>query len=66
MPPWLRCWAWWYARAVWIACSSSFLSAGVARLETCVEVIYWVNTTDLSLPDRRLLVEWVEGLGAMA
>lgn len=35
-------------------------------LETCVEVIYWVNTTDLSLPDRRLLVEWVEGLGAMA
>lgn len=36
-----------------------------ARLETGAEVIYWVNTTGLSLPYRRLLTELVEGLGAM-
>jgi hypothetical protein len=36
-----------------------------ARLETSAEIIYWVNTTGLSLPYRRLLAELVEGLGAM-
>jgi hypothetical protein len=36
-----------------------------ARLETCAEVIYWVNTTGLSLPYRRLLEELVEGWGAI-
>ena len=36
-----------------------------ARLDTGAEVIYWVNTTGLSLPYRRLLTELVEGLGAM-
>ncbi len=36
-----------------------------ARLETASEVIYWVNTTGLSLSYRRLLEEVVDGLGAM-
>lgn len=36
-----------------------------ARLETSAEIIYWVNTTGLSLPYRRLLAELVEGLCAI-
>lgn len=36
-----------------------------ARLETLSQVVYWVNTTGLSLPNRRLLSEIVEGLCAM-
>ena len=33
--------------------------------ETASEIVYWVNTTGLSLPYRRLLEEVVDGLGAM-
>jgi hypothetical protein len=33
-----------------------------ARLETCTEVIYWINTAGLSLSYRRLLAEMVAGL----
>jgi hypothetical protein len=36
-----------------------------ARLETASEVVYWVNTTGLSLSYRRLLEGIVDGLGAM-
>src|SRR5215510_2141494 len=36
-----------------------------ARMETLSQVVYWVNTTGLSLPNRRLLSEIVEGLCAM-
>jgi hypothetical protein len=36
-----------------------------ARMETLSQVAYWVNTTGLSLPNRRLLSEVVEGLCAM-
>jgi hypothetical protein len=36
-----------------------------ASLETASEIVYWVNTTGLSLPYRRLLEEVVDGLGAM-
>jgi len=36
-----------------------------ARLETASEVVYWVNTTGLSLSYRRRLEEVVEGLEAM-
>ena len=36
-----------------------------ARMETPCQVIYWVNTAGLSLPNRRLLTEVVEGLCAM-
>jgi len=36
-----------------------------ARLETASEVVYWVNTTGLSMSYRRLLEEIVDGLGAM-
>ena len=36
-----------------------------ASLETAAEIVYWVNTTGLSLPYRRLLEEVVDGLGAM-
>jgi hypothetical protein len=36
-----------------------------ARMETLSQVVYWVNTTGLSLPNRRLLREIVEGLCAM-
>jgi hypothetical protein len=36
-----------------------------ARLETASEIVYWVNTTGLSLSYRRLLGEVVNGLGAM-
>jgi hypothetical protein len=36
-----------------------------ARMETPSQVVYWVNTAGLSLPNRRLLSEVVEGLCAM-
>jgi hypothetical protein len=36
-----------------------------ARMETPSQVVYWVNTDGLSLPNRRLLSEIVEGLCAM-
>jgi len=36
-----------------------------ARMETTSQVVYWVNTAGLSLPNRRLLHEIVEGLCAM-
>ncbi len=36
-----------------------------ASLETASEIVYWVNTTGLSLPYRRLLEEVVDGLGAL-
>ena len=36
-----------------------------ASLETASEIVYWVNTTGLSLPYRRLLEEVVNGLSAM-
>jgi hypothetical protein len=36
-----------------------------ARIGTSSEVVYWINTTGLSLPYRRLLAEVVEGLCAM-
>jgi hypothetical protein len=36
-----------------------------ARMGTSSEVVYWINTTGLSLPYRRLLAEVVEGLCAM-
>ena len=36
-----------------------------ASLETASEIVYWVNTTGLSLPYRRLLEEVVDGLGAI-
>ncbi len=36
-----------------------------ARVETPTELVYWVNSTGLSLPKRRALDEIVEALGAM-
>jgi hypothetical protein len=36
-----------------------------ARMETPSQVVYWVNTDGLSLPNRRLLSEVVEGLCVM-
>lgn len=36
-----------------------------ASLETATEIVYWVNTSGLALPYRRLLKEVVDGLGAM-
>ena len=36
-----------------------------ARMETTSQVVYWVNTAGLSLPNRRLLTKIVEGLCAM-
>jgi hypothetical protein len=36
-----------------------------ACLETPSEIVYWVNTTGLSRPYRRLLEEIVDGLCAM-
>jgi len=36
-----------------------------ARLETASEIVYWVNTTGLSMSYRRLLEEVVDGLGTM-
>jgi hypothetical protein len=36
-----------------------------ARMETPLEVVYWVNSAGLSLSNRRLLGKIVEGLGAM-
>ena len=37
-----------------------------ASLETASEIVYWVNTTGLSLPYRRLLMEVVDGIAAMS
>jgi hypothetical protein len=36
-----------------------------ARMETLSQVVYWVNTAGLSLPNRRLWSEVVEGRCAM-
>src|SRR5262245_53864974 len=36
-----------------------------ARMETNSQVVYWVNTTGLSVPYRRVLTKLVEGLGMM-
>ena len=36
-----------------------------SRMETPSQVVYWVNTAGLSLSNRRLLGEVVEGLCAM-
>ena len=36
-----------------------------ARMETATEIIYWVNTTGLSVPYRRLLREIADGLCTM-
>ena len=36
-----------------------------ARMETPSQVVYWVNTSGLSLAYRRLLTEVVDGLGGM-
>jgi hypothetical protein len=36
-----------------------------ARLETATQVVYWVNTTGLSVPYHRLLAAVVDGLCAM-
>jgi hypothetical protein len=36
-----------------------------ARIETPSQVVYWVNTTGLSLSNRRLLGEIVDGLCVM-
>jgi len=36
-----------------------------ARMETPSQVVYWVNSAGLSLSNRRLLAQIVEGLGAM-
>jgi hypothetical protein len=42
-----------------------FFERSGARMETVSEVVYWVNTTGLSLPKRRLLAQIVDGLNAM-
>jgi len=34
-------------------------------METLAQVVYWVNTAGVSLPNRRLLSEVIEGLCAM-
>ena len=36
-----------------------------ARMETASQVVYWMNTTGLSVPYQRLLTEVVDGLCAM-
>jgi len=36
-----------------------------ARMETAPQVVYWINTTGLSVPYHRLLAEVVDGLCAM-
>ena len=36
-----------------------------ARMETDSQVVYWINTTGLSVPYRQLLLEVVDGLCAM-
>jgi hypothetical protein len=36
-----------------------------ARMETNSQVVYWVNTTGLSVPYRRVLTQLVEGLCTM-
>jgi hypothetical protein len=49
-----------------LECVSSLLfERSGARLETVSEIVYWVNTTGVSLSYRRLLEEVVDGLGAM-
>jgi hypothetical protein len=53
-------------RKVSLACVlHMLLERSGAYLETASEIVYWVNTTGLSLPYRRLLEEVVDGLGAM-
>jgi len=49
-----------------LACVLSLLFArSGARMETDSQVVYWINTTGLSVPYRHLLVEIVKGLCAM-
>jgi hypothetical protein len=36
-----------------------------ARMETATQVVYWINTTGLSVPYHRRLAEVVDGLCAM-
>ncbi len=50
-------------RLAWVL--HRLLERSGASLETAAEIVYWVNTTGLSLPYRRLLEEVVDGLGAM-
>ena len=42
-----------------------FFERSGSRMETVSEVVYWVNTTGLSLPKWRLIAQIVDGLGAM-
>jgi hypothetical protein len=44
---------------------STLFERSGACLETASEIVYWVNTTGLSLTYRRLLEEVVDGLCAM-
>jgi hypothetical protein len=44
---------------------SLLLARSGARMETDSQVIYWINTTGLAMPYRRLLAELVKGLCAM-
>jgi hypothetical protein len=49
-----------------VECVLSLLFArSGARMETDSQVVYWINTTGLSVPYRHLLVEIVKGLCAM-
>jgi hypothetical protein len=49
-----------------VACVLSLLfERSGACLETASEIVYWLNTTGVSLPYRRLLKEVVDGLCAM-
>jgi hypothetical protein len=42
-----------------------FFERSGARMETATQVVYWINTTGLSVPYHRLLAEVVDGLCAM-
>jgi len=42
-----------------------FFERSGSRMETVSEVVYWVNTTGLSLPKWRLIAKIVDGLNAM-
>lgn len=42
-----------------------FFERSGSRMETASEVLYWVSTTGLSLPKRRLMAQIVDGLNAM-
>ena len=42
-----------------------FFERSGSRMETVSEVVYWVNTTGLSLQKRRLITQIVDGLNAM-